>query len=94
MTAMARVKVKLFATVREAAGTASVCLEAEDASEILDLLKERFGLSISRLLEDLDSDPDRIVILINGRNPGRVRSLSKRLSDGDEVAIFPPVSGG
>lgn len=91
---MARVTVKLFATIREAAGTDSVRVEAENSSEILDLLKAMFGSRLSRLLDNLDSDPDRIVILINGRNPGRPLALSQRLSDGDEVAIFPPVSGG
>jgi molybdopterin synthase sulfur carrier subunit len=91
---MARVIVKMFATVREAAGTDSVQVEAENVLELLETLKSMFGVRFSRTVSDLGSDQDRIVILINGRNPGRALALSRDLSEGDEVAIFPPVSGG
>lgn len=91
---MARVIVKMFATVREAAGTDSVQAEAGNVLELLEILKSMFGVRFSRTVSDPGSDPDRIVILINGRNPGRASVLSHTLSDGDEVAIFPPVSGG
>lgn len=92
--AMAKITVKMFATVREAAGTDSITLEAEDVSEALSCLRQKLGPSVKKLIDGLDRDPDRIVILVNGRNPGLSRALSLKLSDGDEVALFPPVSGG
>jgi molybdopterin synthase sulfur carrier subunit len=35
-----------------------------------------------------------ITILVNGKNIREIEALATLLSDGDEVAIFPPVSGG
>ncbi len=91
---MARVIVRMFATVREAAGTDSVQVEAENVIELLMNLKSLFGPRFSRTISDFGSDQDSVVILINGMNPGRASVLSCSFSDGDEVAIFPPVSGG
>ena len=91
---MAKVTVKMFATVREAAGMDIVKIDAKDVSEVIVRLGETLGPSFRHLMNDLASDPDKIVILINGRNPGHSHALTQRLSDGDEVALFPPVSGG
>jgi len=91
---MAKVTVRMFATVREAAGTDTVNLEAESVAEALERVSQRFGRSVKRLLDGLASDPESIVVLINGKNPGHSRALAQRLSDGDEIALFPPVSGG
>lgn len=91
---MAKVTVKMFATVSEAAGIDIIKLEAKDVSDILKRLGETQGPAFRRLLNELASDPDKIVILINGRNPGYPRAIVQTLSDGDEVALFPPVSGG
>lgn len=84
----------MFATVREAAGTDTIMLQAENVSEALDRLGKELGPSFKKLLDGLASDPERIVVLVNGKNPGHSRVLSQRLSDGDEIALFPPVSGG
>jgi len=91
---MARVSVKMFATVREAAGTPSARLEAQDIEDLLEKLGKCFGHKLSRLLDESDSDPERLVMLLNGRNIARSRPNPVKLTDGDEVAIFPPVSGG
>jgi len=91
---MAKVTVRMFATVREAAGTDSIDLEAESVSEALECLSQKLGHTVKKLLDGLVSDPESIVVLINGKNPGHSRALSQKLSDGDEIALFPPVSGG
>ena len=91
---MARVLVKMFATVREAAGVPSAQLEASDPDELVSKLGESFGPRLSRLLDEAKSDPERLVILLNGKNLARSRARPLRLADGDEIAIFPPVSGG
>lgn len=91
---MATVKVRFFATVREVAGTASVEMEATSVGDLLSQLRMRFGPNLARLLDHAVGDPERIVILVNGRNLGRTLKLGQKLSDGDDIAIFPPVSGG
>jgi MoaD family protein len=91
---MARVSVKMFATVREAAGAPSAQLVASDTEELFSKLKDSFGPKLSRLLDEAISDPERLVILLNGKNLVRSRDRPLRLADGDEIAIFPPVSGG
>lgn len=91
---MARVKVRMFATVREAAGTAEVELEASTLDGLLEELARRFGDSMTKVLSEADGDYDRVVVLVNGRNVRRGRDADIGLEDGDEIALFPPVSGG
>lgn len=91
---MARVTVNMYATIREAAGVQSIELDATDLNSLFLRLRDRFGPPISTILERAKSDPETLVILLNGQNIGPRRSRSMRFSDGDEVAIFPPVSGG
>lgn len=91
---MARVRVRMFATVREAADAAEAELEASSLRDLIEALGTAFGPEMKRVLSRKIDDEDSLVVLVNGRNvlPGRYSDL--RLQDGDEVAIFPPVSGG
>ncbi len=91
---MAKVTVRMYATVREAAGVAECELEAQSLSQVFDLLSGRFGSRLARLLSRSLTDPERLVVLVNGRSVRRGASGDPALSDGDEVSIFPPVSRG
>ena len=91
---MARISVKMFATVREAAGTSECLLEADDLADLVSKLRRNLGPALSKILDQLDSDPERLVILVNGINVERRNLTIVGLRDGDDVAIFPPVSGG
>lgn len=89
---MAAVKVRFFATFREASGCQETSADASDLSGLLDLLSLRYGAPFDRLVRDRAADA--FVVMVNGRNAGQMRGLDTRLEDGDEVSLFPPISGG
>lgn len=79
------VRVRLFAAVREAAGTAETTVEAAPLPAILDELRARYGERFA----------DRLAVcslLVDGT---AVRSDAPvEVPDGAEVAVLPPFSGG
>lgn len=75
--------VRLFASLREAAGTSRVELPGETVGEVLDAAVARFGV---RFAEGLG----RARVWVNGEEADRARPVGP----GDEVALIPPVSGG
>lgn len=91
---MARVKVRMFATVREAAGVSEVELEASTVKELLRTLVLEFGNGMAMSISGAEQGSDRLVILVNGRNVQLTRGRDILLDDGDDIALFPPVSGG
>jgi len=80
-----KVKVKLFAAFREAAGVKEEEIELEDGSTVQSLLEHY----IARYPK-MDRYRDHIILSVNREYgpPSRV------LNDGDEVSFLPPVSGG
>lgn len=77
------VRLLLFASAREAAGTREVGLTASTVAEVLAAARSRFGTEFSSVL-------DRSRVWVNGE-PARPETV---LAEGDEVAVIPPVSGG
>jgi molybdopterin converting factor subunit 1 len=80
------IDVKLFAGLREAAGTGDLAVELESgatATGLIDELRRRPGME--RILTDM---PIRVAVnrtYVDGQT---------ELSEGDEVALVPPISGG
>jgi molybdopterin converting factor subunit 1 len=79
------VTVKLFASLREAAGREQLRWELPDEATVGRLIRE-----LRSSLPGLDSGIGRARVAINRRYAG----ADDRLQEGDEVALFPPVSGG
>lgn len=90
---MAEVVVRLYASLREAAGVGECAVDARDVRSVFAELARTRGGRLAAELSRIEVDPDRVVVLVNGRNV-RQEGWSARLEDGDEVAMFPPVSGG
>jgi len=80
---VATVKVRLFAALRDAAGTAEITVQAATLAEVRAQLSERFGPTFTARLE-------RSRAWVGGLDV----ALDHALSDGDEVAILPPFAGG
>lgn len=77
------VKVRLFAALRELAGSSEVEAEGRTAGEVADALSERFGERFARIAA-VGS------VVVNGDRATRATPVAA----GDEVALLPPVSGG
>jgi sulfur-carrier protein len=80
-----RIKVKLFARLRELAATGEVDMEVTSgltASGLTAMLKEKLPL--------LGNALDSAAVAVNGENA----QSGVTLKAGDEVAFLPPFSGG
>ena len=80
-----RLTVRLFAMLREQAGTDSVELELSEGATGADALE---ALRAERGLELLDRLPVRLAV------NREYADLERELAAGDELAVIPPVSGG
>jgi molybdopterin synthase catalytic subunit len=80
-----RVNVKLFAIVRERAGTAELVIHLRPGATVADAVE-----ALTEKFPDLASFLPRVAFALN-------QSYVKRdvaLKEGDELALIPPVSGG
>ena len=84
---MAKIKVKLFGVFRVDTHTAEVELEAERLKDVFDALNDKLGhIKMDSGLQFKDA-----VIYVNGES---CRKKSQKLSDGDEIWLLSPASGG
>lgn len=80
---MATAKLRLFASARVAAGTGSDTIDASTVGEALAIATDRYGSEFEQVLTTCR-------IWCNGDET----DPDHELSDGDELAVLPPVSGG
>ncbi|HHY93704.1 MAG TPA: MoaD/ThiS family protein [Firmicutes bacterium] len=89
------VVVQLFATLREAAGTSRIEVEADTVREVLASLIQLRGEPLrARLFGPAGDLLDMLAVLVNGRNIRFLGGLDTVLKAGDTVSIIPPVAGG
>ena len=80
---MSKVTLRLFAAAREAEGAGAVEYEADNLAGLLSQAKIDYGEQFSEIL-------DISRIWVNGEPV----EGDFAISNGDEVAVLPPVSGG
>lgn len=80
-----KIKIKFFAAHREFAGLSELDLEIEDDSTISDLME-----TLYKKFPELKQIEEETIVSVNKVYV----EVGKKLEAGDEVAIFPPVSGG
>ncbi len=90
---MPKIKVKLFANFREFTGTKELEIDGITAGEILEILSKKFPGFEKMLFKGKSLQP-YVNIFLNGRNVLESGGLDEVVKAGDEIAIFPPVSGG
>jgi MoaD family protein len=74
---------RLFATAREAAGTGRDAVDGATVREVLDAAKAKYGSAFAEVLPTCR-------VWVNGD----AADDSTAVTDADEVAVLPPVSGG
>ncbi|MFC4447608.1 ubiquitin-like small modifier protein 1 [Halorussus aquaticus] len=88
---------KLFADLAEIAGGKQVEVETGPGETVgaalAELVAEHPDLE-ARIYDDDGDLRDHINVLRNGTNVHTEDGLDTELEDGDELALFPPVSGG
>ena len=80
-----KIKIKYFASIREWTGVKEEEVDLPEGSTAEELKRR-----VQRLHSNIDNQEGTILVAVNG---GFVEP-SRLLSSGDEVALFPPVSGG
>ncbi|MEM3695890.1 MAG: ubiquitin-like small modifier protein 1 [Candidatus Bathyarchaeia archaeon] len=96
-----RVSVRFFTSLREIVGKREETLEFSDdervtVDSVLRRLSERYGKDFDDYLYDSKTGEVKgfLQFLINGRSASTLKGLETELSDGDVLAIIPPVGGG
>jgi len=77
------VQVRLFAALREIAGTSSLETSGHTAGDVAEALGVRYGERFAKIAAVS-------TFVVNGERADR----GTPVAEGDEVAILPPVSGG
>lgn len=88
----------LFATLAETAGDSEITVDVDPPATVgdaLDALVEAHPALADQVLDDEGSIQDHIRLLHEGRDPFvEADGLETTVEAGDELALFPPVSGG
>ncbi|CAB49872.1 MoaD family protein [Pyrococcus abyssi] len=84
---MAKVKVKVFATLIDIIGRRIFEEEAENVEDLLNKIYSKYP----KVREELE---EGYIILVNGHNIEHLQGLRTKLKDGDVISIFPPAGGG
>ena len=92
---------RFFTNLREIAAKKEETLkfpagEKVTLDKVLKILAQRYGKRFVEYVYDAKTDEVKgfLQFLINGRSASTLNGLDTELSDGDALAIIPPVGGG
>ncbi len=91
-----KIRVKTFAQIKDILGADS-SLEYPDGvsmKELLKSLRQKAGASENQLFSNEGELHSNLVLMMNGTRIYEEDIESITLSEGDEIALFSPVSGG
>ncbi len=90
---MPEIRVKLFANLREFTGTKELEIEGGTVRDVLQKLCGKFP-GFEKMIFDGERINPYMNVFLNGKNVLEHGGLETKLNRDDEIAIFPPVSGG
>ncbi len=90
---MPEISVRFFANLREFTKTKELRLEGNTVKDILEIICKKFPGLRAMIFKDENLQP-HVNVFLNGRNILELSGLLTQLKQDDEIAIFPPVSGG
>jgi len=91
-----RITIKLFASLREAAGSSEITLKLAEELNVQNVIRyilEKYAQLKEKMLISNGQIKKSIQILLNGRNIS-ANGLNTKVKDGDVIAILPAVGGG
>ena len=98
---MLKVSVRFFAALRELVGKKVEHTEFSGGEEVtvekvLKRLVELYGKDFIEYVYDQETGEIQsyLTLLVNGRSIATLEGMRTRLTDGDVLAILPPVGGG
>lgn len=90
---MAKAKLKMYGLFREKCEVEEIELSGRNFLEILESLVQRFP-RLKDLIFDENMKLKENVYLINGRNINLLDGINTTIKEGDNIAIFPIITGG
>jgi molybdopterin synthase sulfur carrier subunit len=91
-----KIRIKTFAQIKDILGADSFleCQDGTSMRELLKALRERAGKSEAQLFSSNGGLHSNLVLMMNGARVYGEDLESLTLSEGDEITLFSPVSGG
>jgi molybdopterin synthase sulfur carrier subunit len=91
-----KARIRFFARFRELLGAEAIT-EPAPGTSLAALVREtarRNGEGYGAIFDERGSFRDHVILMRNGRRVEAADAESIPVAEGDEIAVFPPVSGG
>ncbi len=90
---MPKIRIRFFANFRELTKTKDLEMEGDTVRDILAKIIYKFP-EIKNIIFEREKLQPHVNVFLNGINIIESGGLDRPLKNEDEIAIFPPVSGG